>query len=168
MTCRSKHTCRPATSDRGAGWPPAEEGVFQILAVKCVSKSSPFPVLVAVFWFRRTPLAVPTLRKEWWVTEARTAAIDFCSCLSHERSRRSLRRRALPVPPSAPSRAALGLPRGFDQQEDTQKKGATQPVRTWWWWWWSRRCVHDISLMVCHDGQAPNCGGLALHLCAGP
>ena len=56
----------------------------------------------------------PTLSKEWWVTVARTAAIDCCSCLSHERSRRSLQRRALPVPPSAPSRAAMGLPRGFD------------------------------------------------------
>ena len=70
--CRSTHTCQPATSDRGAGWPPAGGGVFGIFAVKCVSYSSPFLVLVAAFWFRKTPLAVPTLRKEWWVTVART------------------------------------------------------------------------------------------------
>ena len=94
MTCRSKRPCQPATSGRGAGRPPWG-GVFRILVVFCVSYSSPFPVLVAVFMFRRTPLAVPTLPKEWWITVARTAAIDCCSCLSHVRSRRSLRGHSL-------------------------------------------------------------------------
>ena len=74
----------------------------------------PFLVLVAVFWFCGTPLAVPTLSKEW-LTVAKTAAIDRCSCLSHERSRRSLRRRALPVPlsPPCPATSNDGVPRGF-------------------------------------------------------
>ena len=97
----------------------------------CVSYSSPFPVLVAVFRFCRTPLAAPTLSKEWWVTVARTAAIDCCSCLSHERNRRSLRRRALPVPPSAPCAAISndGLPRGFGSKDYQRKSNTCEPER---------------------------------------
>ena len=124
--CRCSLPCG-LPSSRGAGRTPADSsppsssvigqysvaaacggGVFRNLAVYFFSLSFPFPVLVAVFRFRRTPLAVPTLSKEWWVTVARTTAIDCCSCLSRERNRRSLRRRALPVPPSAPC-AAMGL-----------------------------------------------------------
>ena len=84
---------------------------------------SPSLVQVAVFMFRRTPLAVPTLSKEWWVTVAKTAAIDCCSCLSHERNHRSRRRRALPVPPSAPCAAIIdGLPRGFGSKNFQEKQ----------------------------------------------
>ena len=123
------NTSLPASNLRQRCWLAPRGGVFRILAEKCVSYSSPFPVLVPVFWFRRTPLAVPTLLKEWWVTVARTAAIDCCSCPSHERSRRSLRRRALPVPPSAPSRAAMGLV-GSTNKRIHKKKWATHLVRT--------------------------------------
>ena len=87
---------------------------------------------------------------------ARTAAIDCCSCLSHERSRRSLRRRALPVPPSAPSRAAMDLPRGFDQQRIHKRQ--RKPVRTLWWLWFC--CVFDVmGVCASHEPSAPNSGG---------
>ena len=147
--CRSSLPCG-LPSSRGAGRTPADSsppsssvigkytvaaacggGVFRNSAVYFFSLSSPFPVLVAVFLFRRTPLAVPTLSKEWWVTVAKTAAIDCCSCLSHERNRHSLRRRALPVPPSAP-RAAInndGLPRGFGSKDYQGKSNTCEPER---------------------------------------
>ena len=87
------------------------------------SRSPPSLVLVAVFRFRRTPLAVPTLSKEWWVNVARTAAIDCCSCLSHERNRRSLRRRALPVPPSPPVASSHGPPALGSAENGYTKRG---------------------------------------------
>ena len=55
------------------------------------------PPALAVFW--RCAL--------WCVNVAREMRIDYCSCLSIERSLRSLRRRALPVPPPASSRPAI-------------------------------------------------------------
>ena len=95
---------------------------------------SPSLVQVAVFMFRRTPLAVPTLSKEWWVTVAKTAAIDCCSCLSHERNHRSRRRRALPVPPSAPCAAIIdGLPRGFGSKNLPGKSNTCEP-NAWLVW----------------------------------
>ena len=63
-----------------------------------------------------------------WVTVAKTAAIDCCSCLSN---RRSHRRRALPVPSSAPCAAINneGLPRGFGSKDYQGKSNTCEPER---------------------------------------
>ena len=87
-----------------------KERFFEKGAVPADSPS----VLVASFWLRGAPFAVPTLLKEWWFAEARTAATDIRSCRHHERSRGSLRRRALLVPPPAPSRVAISSTRKHD------------------------------------------------------
>ena len=129
----------------------------------CVSHSSPFPVLGAVFWFRRTPLTVPTLSKEWWVTVARTAAIDCCSCLSSVCSHQHkwwVRLERLP-------------------REKATLENLSAWLLWWLWWLWWLGFGHDVndgSLAMPHHGLAPNSGGhvpvhmtpSALHVCAGP
>ena len=74
----------------------------------------------------------PPCRRKWRVTKAKTAAIDCCSCLSHDRNRRSLRRQALPVPPSAPCASINtdGLPRGFRLERlPKEKSNICEPER---------------------------------------
>ena len=67
--------------------------------------------LVAVVCPRRNEYnAGPAPRGALWCRAAATAIAIDCSCLSMARSRRSLRRGALPVPPPASSRAATVLP----------------------------------------------------------
>ena len=50
------------------------------------------------------------LREEWCVASATAIATATRSCRNMERRRRSLRRRALPVPPPASPRSAMGRP----------------------------------------------------------
>ena len=93
------------------------------------------PALVTGFWLRRASHAVPSWN-EWWVTVASAIAIDNRSCLTHERSRRSLRRRALPVPPAA-SRSPVMATAKFRPKgtRDTETLGSDAL-----WWLWYRRC----------------------------
>ena len=63
----------------------------------------------------------PPLGYEWWDTVASTAAIDIRSCFHHERNRRSHLRLAEPTS----SRAAIGLPLGF---EPVRTKTLGQPL----------------------------------------
>ena len=72
-----------------------EEDASGNSAVQCNSRSS------------SPALAMLCPREEWCNFSARATATVIRSCRNTERSRRSLRRRALPVPPSAPSRAAI-------------------------------------------------------------
>ena len=77
-----------------------------------------------------------------------------CSCLSHKRSRRSLRRRAIAVPPSA-----LHGPPAWVRPTRIQKKGQRnlfEPV--WLWWLWCGRVAYMTCLSMPHSSNASNSG----------
>ena len=108
-TCRTNTTCLPATSDRGAGKPPAGRGVVRNFAVWYNSCSSPCTVLVPCFCPRRAACVVPTLPKEWCCTEARTIWIAICSWRQNERNLRSRRTRAAPACSPCTGMSTTGL-----------------------------------------------------------
>ena len=98
---------------------PALAG-FCLLGAWCCSTSSSFGKTVRF--------------AEWWSFSARATATDSRSCLAHERSRRSIRRRALDVPPAATPRAAISneaTQQGFDSQTLVRAKVATE-VQLFW------------------------------------
>ena len=88
----------------------------------------------------------------WCRLSARAIATAIRSCRNMERRRRSLRRRALPVPPPASPRSAMGRPL---RSKLRLPKKATQTCLNlaWWWWWCGCAAIHACLSMRARDMQ---------------
>ena len=118
-----------AGSKRQPGRTPGG-GVFCARGPECVSSTTSLALSVLCprrAWYDTGP--TPNGAEWCWATDRANATLS-CSCLHHERWRRSRLRLAAEVA----SQVAMGLLLRFGTTGPHKKKATPEP-NAWWWWW---------------------------------